>query len=620
MSASYSRPIAITVLAASLTTACGSGNVRPSTEPHLRAESTPALDVAAIPQPVQTALALPRPKAAAKTETYSVVVSNVKAQDLLFALARDAKLNVDIHPGISGVVTLNAIDQTLQQLLTRIAKQVDMRWELDGPNLTVMPDTPFLRTYRVDYVNMSRDSSGTVSVSTQIGSTSGSASTGAASQSASGGNASVTKVENVAKNHFWESLDKNIKDILQETDKIHWERKCSNERSSDATQGSASAASSNGAGSAGSGVSGAVGSGNQSIQGNSRANTSVQETNESSCGQFKEAASVISNPETGVIAIRASARQHEKIQEFLDQVMASAKRQVMIEMTIAEVQLSDQYQQGINWQSLRTARSGSNTAGFSLGQAQRSDGTTGGLLNAPAQSDGKSFVLDYIAPGLGISATISLLETFGNVRVLSSPKLSVLNNQTALLKVVNNIVYFEVKADTTTNNNGPSQTTFTTTPKSVSVGLVMSITPQISESGNVLLNVRPSISRQKGSGKRDPNPNIPASIPNIVPEIETREMESILRLSNGEIAVMGGLMQDAIDNTTNAVPGVSEVPILGNLFKQRNDNRTKTELVIFLRPIIVREPSMSGDYREFRPSLPTKDFFGTTAKSIGSLP
>ena len=78
---------------------------------------------------------------------------NIPVQDLLFALARDAKLNVDVHPGINGVVTINAIDQTLQQILARVSKQIDMRWELDGPNLLVMPDTPFLRNYKVDYVN-----------------------------------------------------------------------------------------------------------------------------------------------------------------------------------------------------------------------------------------------------------------------------------------------------------------------------------------------------------------------------------------------------------------------------------------------------------------------------------
>ena len=165
--------------------ACSNAPIQPPGENHLRAEKVSAGGTAQIPPPVLQTPALPKPRAAAKTETYSVVVNNVRVQELLFALARDAKLNVDIHPGIEGMVTLNAIDQTLQQLLARIAKQVDLRWELDGPNLAVMPDTPFLRTYRVDYVNMSRDTSGVVAVTTQI------ASTGAGA-TASGGAAAAT--------------------------------------------------------------------------------------------------------------------------------------------------------------------------------------------------------------------------------------------------------------------------------------------------------------------------------------------------------------------------------------------------------------------------------------------
>jgi general secretion pathway protein D len=126
----------------------------PQSETHLK----PADQATAgtIPTPVQISTLLPEPKPTLRPETYTVVVNGVRVQELLFALARDAKVNVDIHSGITGTVTLNAIDQTLPQLLTRIAKQVDMRWELDGPNLTVMPDSPYLHIYKVDYVNMER--------------------------------------------------------------------------------------------------------------------------------------------------------------------------------------------------------------------------------------------------------------------------------------------------------------------------------------------------------------------------------------------------------------------------------------------------------------------------------
>ncbi|MGH7865628.1 MAG: type II and III secretion system protein, partial [Candidatus Binataceae bacterium] len=117
---------------------CSQTPIKPA-DTHLRADPSPV--EATIPAPVQVAPVLPPPRPAAPAETYTVVVANVRAQDLLFALARDARLNVDIHPGITGMVTLNAIDQTLPQLLKRIARQIDIRYENDGPTLIVLRDT-----------------------------------------------------------------------------------------------------------------------------------------------------------------------------------------------------------------------------------------------------------------------------------------------------------------------------------------------------------------------------------------------------------------------------------------------------------------------------------------------
>ncbi|MBA3031839.1 MAG: pilus (MSHA type) biogenesis protein MshL [Gammaproteobacteria bacterium] len=573
--------------------ACSNAPVQAPGSGHLRAEKVGAGDTVAIPAPVQQILTLPKPKAAAKIETYSVVVNNVRVQELLFALARDAKLNVDIHPGIGGVVTLNAIDQTLQQLLTRIAKQVDVRWELDGPNLAVMPDSPYLRNYKVDYVNMSRDVAGTVAINTQIASTSTAAGTGAGGGSGGGGNNSSTTVRSSAKNNFWESIEKNLKDILRETDKILPEGSSETvvERQDEqATTGTGSPQSATGA----RGVNAAQ---NLAASPNPAA---FQQTGTTVTRRvtFREAASVIINPEAGVVVVRATSRQHEKVQEYLVQVLSSSRRQVMVEATIAEVNLSDQYQQGINWQRLRTGSSGFSIAQNPPNQILDTTTTATGLL------------LNYLSPGTGIASTLKLLETFGNVKVLSSPKTSVLNNQTAMLKVVDNIVYFTIKSDTTTNTS-TTQTNVTATPNSVAVGLVMSVTPQIDESGTVLLNVRPTITRIKSSDRtqwvEDPTPNLGAK--SYVPEIQTREMESMLRLTDGEIAVMGGLMSDELSNTTDAVPLLSQLPGIGTFFTSRNDIKKKTELVIFLKPTIIRDPSVSGDYRDFAQQLPNKDFF-----------
>ena len=601
-------PVPVALVASLVLAACNSNPPLPPSAGHIRAEAAvPASKD--IPAPVATTVSLARPKAAAKAESYSVSVRNIPVQDLLFALSRDAKLNVDVHPGISGIVTVNAIDQTLQQILTRISKQVDMRWELDGPNLVVMPDSPFLRNYKVDYVNMSRDVSGTVSINTQIASTSTSA-TGSAS-AGGGGNNSNTSVKSSAKNDFWQSMEKNLKDILRESDKILPEGSSETviERSDQqATTGT-------GAQSGQSGRSGSQAA--TSLAGSPNAaslqqsgNTVIKRTT------FREAASVIVNPEAGVVVVRATSRQHERVQEYLDLVLTNARRQVIIEATIAEVSLSDNYQQGINWQSLRTLRPGTPQAGFSAAQNPTGvpvpnpfTSASGSFATVSGSTPGAfAFLLNYVAPGLGLSSTLSLLETFGKVKVLSSPKISVLNNQTAMLKVVDNVVYFLIKNDSTTTTTGTTNN-FTSTPQSVSVGLVMSVTPQISENGSILLNVRPTISSLKGAGKTDPTPGL--AVANVVPEIQTREMESMLRLSDGEVAVMGGLMEDRVNYNTNEIPGLGGIPVLGNFFSNRNDTTTKTELVIFLKPTIIRDPSINGDYRSFRDQLPSREFFSS---------
>ncbi|MDE2600149.1 MAG: pilus (MSHA type) biogenesis protein MshL [Rhodocyclaceae bacterium] len=584
--------------------ACSTPPSNPSSA-HLREADAAQPLRNSIPAPVQTSAIVPKPRPAAKTETYSVVVNNIKAQELLFALARDAKVNIDIHPGIQGTVTLNAIDQTLQQLLARIAKQVDMRWELDGPNLAVMPDTPFLRTYKVDYVNMSRDATTTVSANSQI--TSGiSGAAGASGMMPAGGasgNVSVTKVDNKVSNHFWESLERNIKDLLRETDKLLPEG--SSETVTERTDQQSTTGTGAVASAAGRAVRAAV---PQGIAGSPNpAQLQQDETTVTRRVTFREAASVIVNAETGIVTVRATGRQHEKIQEFLDQVTASARRQVMIEATIVEVDLNDSYQQGIDWSRTRT------------------DGS-GFLLKSPTSTNtvnqASPFQLSYINEKnpLDIKIALSLLEQFGNVKVLSSPRLSVLNNQSALLKVVENKVYFTVKADLAAGTLTTTATkAVTTTPQSVSVGLVMTVTPQISDSNSITLNVRPSIT-SISNYVPDPSPELRdatgARIPNQIPEIKTREMESVMRVEDGEIAVLGGLMQERAEYNTGRVPGAGAIPLFGEIFTSRNNLVGKSELVIFLRPVVIRDPSVNGDYRRLKGSLPGDGMFTPPPRAL----
>ena len=538
--------------------------MRPS-DTHIRAEAAPPAGT--VPTPVQISSVLPKPKATLRPETYSVVVNNVKVQELLFALARDAKLNIDIHPGIGGVVTVNAIDQTLPQLLSRIAKQVDMRWELDGPNLVVMRDSPYLHVYKIDYVNMDRKTAGTVGVSGQVAS---GAASGGGGGGGGGSNTSTITVTNSANNTFWTTLERNVKDILRETDKIV---PASGTPGAQQTAPARAPAAAQGA------------SGSAQTEAPVEASANIT---------FREAASVISNPESGVIIVRATSRQHEKIQEFLDQVMANARRQVLIEATIAEVQLNNQYQQGIDWMALRTR----GASQFTLNQV------SAGLPSASAIPN--IFTLSA-ARGVNLLATIKLLESFGTVRVLSSPKLSVLNNQTALLRVVDNLVYFEVKATVTPGNvNTNASIAFNTTPLTVPIGFLMNVTPQISDNDTILLNVKPTITRLLGF-VQDPNPNL-GNIPNRVPQTRMREMESLIKINSGQIAVLGGLIEDSINDIEDGIPGLDRIPIISSIFSSRNRSNAKTEMVIFIHPVVVKDPSIDGDYRSFRNALPDENF------------
>jgi MSHA biogenesis protein MshL len=554
----------------------------PESEGHLKKPAEPA-PTENVPPPVQISTILPEPRPRLRPETYTVVVNGVRVQELLFALARDAKLNVDIHSGLSGVVTLNAIDQTLPQLLTRIAKQVDMRWELDGPNLAVMPDSPYLHIYKIDYVNMERLTAGATGVSSQVGSLNGSGGAGGSGiAGAAGANGSITTVRNTSENKFWATLERNVKDILRETDKIMPTGPAPQPAAFQAQPGTAGSPAP------------------------IPAEPSVT---------FREAASVIVNPEASVIIVRATSRQHEKIQEFLDQVLSNVKRQVLIEASIAEVSLNNQYQQGIDWSALRShglvTSSGNQVSGGSVTTGPLfPSGPINGTLpktNLPSAPTFNNVFTLAASYGANFAAAIQLLESFGNVRVLSSPRLSVLNNQTALLRVVDNIVYFNVQvslAPATTISG--ATTAVNTTPVTVPVGFVMNITPQISDDDTVLLNLKPTTTRLV-KFVSDPNPSL-VGIPNLVPQLRMREMESLIKVNSGQMAVLGGLIEDSVNDIEDTVPIINSIPIIGSLFSSRNRANAKTELVVFLRPIVIKDASIEGDYREYRSLIPGDNF------------
>ena len=567
-------------------------------EGHVQPE--PPRAIASIPPPLRSIPLPPPPEARESEIRYSVVVANQPVRDVLLAMARETRVNFDIHPGIDGTINLNAIDQTLKQILTRIARQVDVRWETDGQTITVMPDTPYLRNYKVDYVNMARDVTGTIGVQSQVVSPP-SAAGGTATANASQ-NSSLLKVDNSAKNRFWETLEKNVKDLLRETDKQLPEGSSETfvqSRGQGQTQTTQSRSTQRRGTTTQSGATVTTPGAENSAQ--------TQEFAEQRL-TFREAAAVIVNPESGLVTVRATSRQHEKVGEFLASVITSARRQILIEATVVEVQLSDRYQSGVDWSAL-----GLNGLGYSFSQSFISG--TGTLANTTLPFFSIQYSNPNAAIGGSISSTIKLLDQFGNTRVLSSPRIMAINNQTAVLKVVDNLVYFTV--DVTPATLGATGTvispaTIKTTPQLVPVGFVMNVTPQVSDSDVVVLNVRPTVTSKIGE-VRDPNPELArVQQTNLVPVIRSREFESVLRIPSGSTAILGGLMEDRFDGKRGGLPVLSRIPLFGDLVSFRDDTSEKRELVIFLRPVVVRDASIEGDLAEYRRYVPGDKFFRDT--------
>ena len=500
------------------------------------AEQAPAAS-SRIPAPVRRVPFVPPPSPRAAQETYTVVVHEVPVKELLFALVRDGSINADVHPATEGLVTLNAVDQTLDELLDRITRQLDVRYHRRNGVLVIEPDTPVLRSYRIDYVNVVRDVRSSSSTATQVAA-------GGEGQ-ASLGNNSSTDIDSLAGNRFWERITAAVRGIVLG----------GNERASGAAP-----------------PGGAEGS--EPAQG--------------------AGAAVIPNPETGILLVRATTRRHREIRAYLDDVLAAARRQVLIEATIVEVELNDRYQAGVDWSLF------AGNAGVNLEQN----------LLAGDLSEPPFFRLGYQdaaadAPDRELSVTVRLLKAFGNVQVLSSPKLVVLNNQTAVLKAIRNIVYFEVDVETASGTaDNPATARIDTDARTAPEGVMLAVTPHVSHAGEIILNVRPTITRVNRF-VRDPQPDLAnASVTNLVPELLVREMESVLRLSSGQVAVLGGLMQDDYEIDTDGVPVLSELDGIGDAFRFRKNDFVKTELVIFIRPRIIRTPSIDGDLRTFRRYLP----------------
>jgi general secretion pathway protein D len=445
----------------------------------------------------------------------------------------------------------------------------------------------------VNYVNMQRNTTSTTGASGQIGTTpggNGGAGGGASGGAGGGGNTSSTTVTTTSNSDFWKGLETAVRAILNSALQQSLSADARQQRLQTIRQEQELRV--------------------KQLEATSRGPGAPPPGSPQLAVPQPVAATllpddVIVNALAGTITINGTEKQHQLVQDYLTKVERGAQRQVLIEATIVEVVLSNAYQGGVDWGRI------SQSAGLAFQAA-----TIGPrLVAAPFFA----FLYNQNNQRQGdISVTVKLLEQFGRTRVLSSPKLMALNNQTALLKVVTNLVYFEVQVQqgVTTTTGVIQPPTINTTARTVSEGVVMSVTPQINDDGRVTLTVRPTIS-DKIADAPDPNPLL--IVANTVPVMRVREMESVLQVANGQTIVLGGLMQDRTRFDRDQLPIVGDLPTVGDAFKFRNENATKTELIIFLRPTVIENASLESDeLRFFQRFLPNAS--GYLEPSFGTAP
>jgi MSHA biogenesis protein MshL len=294
---------------------------------------------------------------------------------------------------------------------------------------------------------------------------------------------------------------------------------------------------------------------------------------------------VITNPQAGVAIVTAMPRELSSVRNFLKRTSLSVKRQVIIEAKILEVQLSGSHQTGVNWNAINgQLLLGNNASTFDAG------------VGISEISEGVGEVFSSLVRISDVGTLLSLLETQGEVQVLSSPRVSTVNNQKAVIRVGSDRFFVTGISSSTVSNASSTTSSPDIELSSFFSGISLDVTPQISEDGGVVLHIHPVISTVTEEQKNIVVGDSAFSLPLALRDI--RESDSIVKAESGQVIVLGGLMQERISNVKGKRPGLSDVPVAGKLFKTQSDDRIKSELVILLKPIVVDQDSWVDDFNK----------------------
>jgi len=518
------------------------------------AHSDDAVANALLPPAASLARELPKARPALE-ERFNVAFNNVPAQQFFRSIVAGTRYNMLVHPDVAGNISANLKDVTLAETLEAVREMYGYDYKIDGTRITIRPLTMQTRMFHVNYLVGNRRGSSNLRVTSTSVSSVGSNNNGGNSQgqqgngqnqngnNQNGGNSAQvdsTDVSTTSNSDFWVDLKSSIDAIV---------------------------------------------------------------------GSKEGGRSVVVSPQSGVLVIRAMPEELRNVDMYLKATQLSVDRQVILEAKILEVELNDQFQSGINWASFSSIGNSRNNRvstgvigpGASLAPLPFNGGQPPIINNGNGLAASTGFSLSNAASAAGalfgfafqtnnFAALISLLEQQGTVHVLSSPRVAAVNNQKAVLKIGTD-EFFVTGVTTTTNTSAAGNTvTPSVTLQPFFSGVVLDVTPQIDEKGNILLHVHPSVS-QVTTITKGIDLGSAGSLTLPLAASSTSELDSIVRGQDGQVVAVGGLMRQAATDDTSGLPGASRVPVLGALFRNKNRVSQKRELVVLIKPTIVDSAS-----------------------------
>ncbi len=550
------RKILLIMLMLSLA-ACKQTAPQRGTYDQINAEMNKAVDVNMKPaQPDAVAASLLPPLVvempkSGKTgeERFNLTFSNAPAQQFFMSIASGTRYNMMVHPDVSGAISATLKNVTLFEALDAVRELYGYEYKVEGNRIYIKPLTLQTAIFRVNYLNYNRKGASDIRVTS--GSVSDSMSTsGSSSGTTSTGTSSGTTTH---------SLDSS-KISTTSTSNFWAELKTSLE----------------------------------AIVGN------------------KEGRSVVINPRSGVVVVRAMADELRNVSAFLKATQLSVDRQVILEAKIMEVELNDGFQSGINWSVFGTGSNSKLSAGFltpngTLSSTSGTANTSGTGLTSTAGTSlnyngtvaanygsvlqGGLFGLSF--QGNHFAGLISFLESQGTVHVLSSPRIATLNNEKAVLKVGTD-EFFVTEVTTNTSTSTGSTTTNPTASVKVQAffsGVALDVTPQIDDDDNIVLHVHPSVSQVSTVEKTVKLGSTGSGLGDYVLPLASSavsETDSVVRGKSGSIIAIGGLMRQSTVSDRSQLPGAGDLPVVGNLFRNTVRATQKRELVILIKPTIVQ--------------------------------